>query len=112
MRRRPPRSTRTDTLFPYTTLFRSHPSLDPGIVDRAVDPPERRDPFGDKGVDAGRRAHIDGERQRGGGTGDHRLIGHRLRLLHLSRTYAHRGAGAAARDRGRAADTRRAADEI
>src|SRR3546814_7821884 len=24
MRRRPPRSTRTDTLFPYTTLFRSH----------------------------------------------------------------------------------------
>src|SRR3546814_13207064 len=26
MRRRPPRSTRTDTLFPYTTLFRS--SLD------------------------------------------------------------------------------------
>src|SRR3546814_5960116 len=30
MIRRPPRSTRTDTLFPYTTLFRSHaraPSL-------------------------------------------------------------------------------------
>src|SRR3546814_706723 len=26
MRRRPPRSTRTDTLFPYTTLFRSFPS--------------------------------------------------------------------------------------
>src|SRR3546814_10550110 len=25
MRRRPPRSTRTDTLFPYTTLFRSPP---------------------------------------------------------------------------------------
>src|SRR3546814_8646207 len=25
MRRRPPRSTRTDTLFPYTTLFRSTP---------------------------------------------------------------------------------------
>src|SRR3546814_14140955 len=24
MRRRPPRSTRTDTLFPYTTLFRSN----------------------------------------------------------------------------------------
>src|SRR3546814_6611030 len=28
MIRRPPRSTRTDTLFPYTTLFRS-----PGVVD-------------------------------------------------------------------------------
>src|SRR3546814_15450996 len=30
MRRRPPRSTRTDTLFPYTTLFRSekaHPDV-------------------------------------------------------------------------------------
>src|SRR3546814_16696286 len=25
MRRRPPRSTRTDTLFPYTTLFRTPP---------------------------------------------------------------------------------------
>src|SRR3546814_3043266 len=29
MIRRPPRSTRTDTLFPYTTLFRSR--LDPGV---------------------------------------------------------------------------------
>src|SRR3546814_13717516 len=27
MIRRPPRSTRTDTLFPYTTLFRSLPDL-------------------------------------------------------------------------------------
>src|SRR3546814_3464739 len=27
MIRRPPRSTRTDTLFPYTTLFRSPPTL-------------------------------------------------------------------------------------
>src|SRR3546814_8787069 len=31
MIRRPPRSTRTDTLFPYTTLFRS-------LVSRLVDP--------------------------------------------------------------------------
>src|SRR3546814_16931151 len=28
MTRRPPRSTRTDTLFPYTTLFRSHVRFD------------------------------------------------------------------------------------
>src|SRR3546814_1301317 len=28
MSRRPPRSTRTDTLFPYTTLFRSQRSVD------------------------------------------------------------------------------------
>src|SRR3546814_17067299 len=37
MIRRPPRSTRTDTLFPYTTLFRSHaaccrPGLGNGIA--------------------------------------------------------------------------------
>src|SRR3546814_13015152 len=34
MIRRPPRSTRTDTLFPYTTLFRSeleHLALDAGV---------------------------------------------------------------------------------
>src|SRR3546814_2061029 len=32
MIRRPPRSTRTDTLFPYTTLFRSKGGLEPGMV--------------------------------------------------------------------------------
>src|SRR3546814_4000401 len=34
MIRRPPRSTRTDTLFPYTTLFRSRASADqaPGVA--------------------------------------------------------------------------------
>src|SRR3546814_8301603 len=35
MIRRPPRSTRTDTLFPYTTLFRS--TLGSPLVARAVD---------------------------------------------------------------------------
>src|SRR3546814_18613235 len=30
MLRRPPRSTRTDTLFPYTTLFRSFPETQAG----------------------------------------------------------------------------------
>src|SRR3546814_13238277 len=36
MIRRPPRSTRTDTLFPYTTLFRSqeHPRIRPGPAAR------------------------------------------------------------------------------
>src|SRR3546814_20498412 len=33
MIRRPPRSTRTDTLFPYTTLFRSV-----NVIDRRVEP--------------------------------------------------------------------------
>src|SRR3546814_13801305 len=35
MIRRPPRSTRTDTLFPYTTLFRS---IDPIVLARFVRP--------------------------------------------------------------------------
>src|SRR3546814_18819164 len=33
--RRPPRSTRTDTLFPYTTLFRSDACIDAIFLDRA-----------------------------------------------------------------------------
>src|SRR3546814_8845031 len=37
MSRRPPRSTRTDTLFPYTTLFRSHLAVAaPGRAHRAL----------------------------------------------------------------------------
>src|SRR3546814_6732885 len=32
MIRRPPRSTRTDTLFPYTTLFRSRGTFSPNIM--------------------------------------------------------------------------------
>src|SRR3546814_11028504 len=35
MIRRPPRSTRTDTLFPYTTLFRSQ-QLVPNLANRLV----------------------------------------------------------------------------
>src|SRR3546814_3910261 len=38
MRRRPPRSTRTDTLFPYTTLFRSRR----GQAAHIAGPPPRR----------------------------------------------------------------------
>src|SRR3546814_13247374 len=32
MRRRPPRSTRTDPLFPYTTLFRTAPGVPIGVA--------------------------------------------------------------------------------
>src|SRR3546814_17561737 len=35
MRRRPPRSTRTDTLFPYTTLFRSDVGVHAALTGRA-----------------------------------------------------------------------------
>src|SRR3546814_8094464 len=40
MIRRPPRSTRTDTLFPYTTLFRSlgHPHFIHKVADLCNDP--------------------------------------------------------------------------
>src|SRR3546814_18261912 len=37
MIRRPPRSTRTDTLFPYTTLFRSRAAMDAGVASRPID---------------------------------------------------------------------------
>src|SRR3546814_17584983 len=44
MKRRPPRSTRTDTLFPYTTLFRSY------RADRAEHRGRVRHPRGAAGV--------------------------------------------------------------
>src|SRR3546814_4884904 len=52
MIRRPPRSTRTDTLFPYTTLFRSQPALASQEQQVAVAAVQRftRDP-GDEVVD-------------------------------------------------------------
>src|SRR3546814_7893096 len=40
MRRPPPRSTRTASLFPYTTLFRSSRSADTGDLDRYIDADE------------------------------------------------------------------------
>src|SRR3546814_10053792 len=41
MIRRPPRSTRTDTLFPYTTLFRALAEAAPGVAQRLeADPAE------------------------------------------------------------------------
>src|SRR3546814_7607707 len=41
MRRRPPRSTRTDTLFPYTTLFRSWHVIAAGRAALAAKPEAR-----------------------------------------------------------------------
>src|SRR3546814_8593308 len=45
MIRRPPRSTRTDTLFPYTTLFRSHeiPLLTQDWISMSCGPRTRQD---------------------------------------------------------------------
>src|SRR3546814_5716462 len=36
MIRRPPRSTRTDTLFPYTTLFRSLAGIEPEVLGKGL----------------------------------------------------------------------------
>src|SRR3546814_13204856 len=75
MIRRPPRSTRTDTLFPYTTLFRSpdEPALRPVAVARRVrrggPPPEFRPRRGRAAPDRQRgqppRAQTRGEPRRG-----------------------------------------------
>src|SRR3546814_2385039 len=58
--RRPPRSTRTDTLFPYTTLFRSRGAgaraARPGAICRPEDMAARRHPDQDRPDEHGRRA--------------------------------------------------------
>src|SRR3546814_12396190 len=61
MIRRPPRSTRTDTLFPYTTLFRSA-----GRTDRASD---AKQPLSRHRAIVGRRHHRPGADPRRAGTG-------------------------------------------
>src|SRR3546814_2675506 len=75
MIRRPPRSTRTDTLFPYTTLFRSHRETTsngfastcggrPSVLVVAVDParmsicPHRLSPTLSTAGDDRSRAHL------------------------------------------------------
>src|SRR3546814_2498671 len=70
MIRRPPRSTRTDTLFPYTTLFRSPPPIslpsggDAIAASLQLQAPERA--LGRLGADQGNGQC--GKRRRGGGT--------------------------------------------
>src|SRR3546814_11129504 len=60
MQRLPPRSTRTDTLFPYTTLFRSRPVRDPDSL-------EFREQVGAEGIERGGHEH-DREHERQGGS--------------------------------------------
>src|SRR3546814_19915168 len=64
MIRRPPRSTRTDTLFPYTTLFRSPRIPEPQLDRRARDAP-RGGRRGDLAVDPAPHRH----RRSGGARG-------------------------------------------
>src|SRR3546814_17907902 len=56
MIRRPPRSTRTYTLFPCTTLFRSHPAADEhGLIPKSANSPwqTRRSTYHESGAAAG-----------------------------------------------------------
>src|SRR3546814_9121350 len=69
MIRRPPRSTRTDTLFPYTTLFRS-----PRACRQDHDRGESRDRG--RGSDFGGKAHIPNE-ARGAVVRGHAIIADR-----------------------------------
>src|SRR3546814_17668378 len=57
MIRRPPRSTRTDTLFPYTTLFRSLLDREYRVHQRAALPAIR---FGQRDAKQARRRHLPG----------------------------------------------------
>src|SRR3546814_20085181 len=80
MIRRPPRSTRTDTLFPYTTLFRSRPAGGGNGADRQSDiavavgfcvhavhvAGDGQAPFGTQHLPAFFRKHARGARLRGG----------------------------------------------
>src|SRR3546814_9586592 len=60
MLRRPPRSTRTDTLFPYTTLFRSDRII--GKIDRLHDVPKDIDPEPVNAAVEPERQHIEHRR--------------------------------------------------
>src|SRR3546814_18078451 len=80
MIRRPPRSTRTDTLFPYTTLFRSlaigQSHLDDAIIERARDP--RLQPIADGAADVKARVGTVGivaEGERMIRPGQHQIVG-------------------------------------
>src|SRR3546814_18583428 len=74
MIRRPPRSTRTDTLFPYTTLFRS----ELGVCGSGHD-------FESEGAEASRRRHSE---PLGAAAREVRLIGKASRRRGVGETFA------------------------
>src|SRR3546814_12984631 len=93
MIRRPPRSTRTDTRFPYTTLFRSRANA------RAVrEPPDDRRPGPDRAW-ADRRDRRSASRSRRTGAGARPLQPRTANRIVRARS--HRAAGRAAADRVR-----------
>src|SRR3546814_9802755 len=88
MIRRPPRSTRTDTLFPYTTLFRSKRGIQPcgdGLASCKWTcigkfTPESRDPFVGDALPPTRKALP----QIGYEPGDFRIVERRGKARHMT----------------------------
>src|SRR3546814_16727974 len=106
MIRRPPRSTRTDTLFPYTTLFRSpyrHPAGPGGSARTARAEPVRLGLAGAvlpaAGAAAAVRARLHRRDRRGPAAGAARLAGTRVRAVRLAPRPACSRGEPAARDR-------------
>src|SRR3546814_9766399 len=103
MIRRPPRSTRTDTLFPYTTRFRSRPAAVGGVE---VDDVAQQDAALDERL-ATRQQGADGQRALADaadhllaagldalGDGDLALARQQFHRAHLAQVHAHRVVGA------------------
>src|SRR3546814_6768780 len=87
MIRRPPRSTRTDTLFPYTTLFRSPAAQrrDRCSPCRRVGGGRRRDPAGARGCRPAQCLRQADRRDAAGGRGLGRSEEHTSELQSLMR---------------------------
>src|SRR3546814_13217714 len=98
MIRRPPKSTRTDTLLPYTTLVRSSAAHEPGAGEL---PRERHEPAG--ALRPGHRL-LQGAGHREGADGDRRAAAGEAGRSLLPRAEGADAAGAWPRRRGRAGD--------
>src|SRR3546814_872074 len=113
MIRRPPRSTRTDTLFPYTTLFRSAVALqrcaedtEPGAAQAAAGSPTgdpSRSIAGDHAADSAGDPYLQATDQRQAGSSGGRSR-HRPGALHAQNPAVRAGGEAVLASAGKAAE--------